>query len=87
MITHKKHIIEYHKNGKTSYSCSMAFLSNETKHLFDARIEGEMGSFIRIGFAKKFWDNGQLNWSLEYDEKGNAINSKHFYKDGSVMKF
>lgn len=86
MITHKKDIIEYHKNRKIQYTCTMAFLSKETEHLYDARICGEKGSFIRVDFARRYWDNGQLNWSLEYDEKGKVISSQHFYQDGTVMK-
>ncbi len=73
MITHTKKIKEYRKDGSLRYECTMAFLSAETEHLYDRRVGNKGQSFIRINYATKYNKNGDIEWRLIYNKKGEVI--------------
>lgn len=81
---------EFHVNGKLAYTETIAILIPAYSHLFEnKRIHPDGYEWIRIGKCAKYFDNGQLSWQINYDEKGNALkdNSFSFRKDGSVIQY
>ena len=64
----------FHTDGVRSYNSTLAVLKPESAHLFPCRIEDPGGVCrIRIGTATKHDVDGNLVWSLEYDDTGKVI--------------
>ena len=45
--------------------------------------------FIKVGKCAKYYDNGQLEWELNYDANGAVIKEENsqYYKDGTEKIF
>jgi antitoxin component YwqK of YwqJK toxin-antitoxin module len=90
MILEKEVFKEYHSNGQLMYETTFAKVEPMFLDLYtNTRTDKDGIVRIRTGTTKRFWDNGQLNWQLNYDENGNLINEKlpQFRKDGSVIEY
>ena len=82
-IDHK----EYHPNGELWISETRIEVPSLWIGLYNYRTEGMNGKiWYRTGLQQKFFDNGQLAWTLEYDEFGKFVNKKYpsYRKDGSL---
>lgn len=81
----------YHSNGQLSYECTFAVVEdNNPKFPPIAKIYHDNGEIkIRIGVARKFWDNGQLNWMLKYNDDGTLVNEKftQYRADGTAIVY
>ncbi len=73
MITHTKEIKEYRQDGSLMYECTMAFLAPLSEHLYDRRVTGKYGTFIRINHATKYKKDGSVEWKLIYNDYGEVI--------------
>jgi len=75
MIIERINRNEVDKNGVLRYEETRGiiepmFLNNYTNY----RVEGEGSKcWIRIGWNRRYWPNGQLNWEMKYDDKGEVI--------------
>ena len=81
---------EFHKNGQLAYVETIGILSKEAEHLYDnRRISPEGYSLIRIGRQAKYFDNGQIAWELEYDDRGELIitGKPQYRRDGTVIVY
>lgn len=82
---------EYHNNGQLAYTVTVATLQPMFAHLFNdgRRIHPEGHSWIRIGKCAKYFDNGQLAWIINYDNKGVPVkdNALSFRKDGIHIQY
>ena len=90
MIIETKLNEEFHPNGKLAYTETIAILAPGTEHLYDnRRIHPDGYQWIRLGRHAKYFDNGQLNWELNYDEKGNYVDNKKlsYRRDGTVITY
>lgn len=80
---------EFHDNGALAYEQTIAILKPEHEAKFDRRIMHPDGyCFIRIGRNVKYFDNGQLAWQLDYNDKGEVIKNKdqrEYRKDGTII--
>jgi hypothetical protein len=89
MITHTKQVQERRDDESLSYECTMAFLSKDTEHLYDRRVQGEDGCFIRINHATKYKPDGSIQWRLIYNSKGEVIGTEkgsHYTQDPKQME-
>ena len=79
---------EFHENGTLKYRCTRSEIKKGYEHLYPNRISNTV-SFIKVGNCSRFFDNGQLNWQMNYDNRGNLITEKlPFYrKDGTIIQF
>ena len=90
MILETKVHEEFHRNGQLCIRETRAIIAPLWMHLYNYRKEGEEGKiWCRIGFVEKYFDNGQIEWKLEYDNYGyitkNTFTS--FRKDGTRKKY
>jgi hypothetical protein len=88
MILETKVNNEFHSNGQLAYTETIAILAPETSNLYpNRRIHPSGYEWIRIGEHKKYFDNGQLAWQLNYGEKGNVLKDdcRNYRKDGTVI--
>ena len=90
MILETKEVKEFHKNGQLQYMTTFATVAPMWSHLYENIIcfpDGSQG--VRQGITQRFWNNGQLNWQLEYSENGNVIQDScmGFRKDGSKIVY
>lgn len=79
---------EFHENGQLAYTETIAYLNPEIPHLYYNTLVDDSGKeWMRVGRQAKYYDNGQLAWELNYDEKGNVIkdDSRSYRKDGTVI--
>lgn len=80
---------EYHKNGTLFFKEKRAILNPISIDIYNS--SPNFRTLENISFLilerTKFYDNGQLAWSLKWDEKGNILNSeeKEYKKDGTVI--
>lgn len=88
-IEHK----EFHPNGQVWITGQIGIVASMWKHLYDYRtvnVEGKpVGTWCRLGKWTKQFDNGQLAWSIQYDEYGRTTNDKfpQFRKDGTPIVY
>lgn len=88
MILETRNITENHANGQLMYQTTFCVIDPNFQHLFQNKIVNDKGEIlIRTGITKRFWDNGQLNWQLKYNEDGSLSNEKfqQYRKDGSII--
>lgn len=82
---------EHHKNGKLSYMETWAKIAPMFIDLFPNSIINGEGYWIRIREQVKYYDNGQLAWRFEYNDKGELIrkneNSLTYRKDGTIIEY
>jgi len=79
---------EFHENGKLAYIETIAIIPPLFKSLYqNQRITKEGIIFIRIAQQAKYFNNGQLAWIMNYDDKGNYIkdNISSYRKDGTLI--
>lgn len=83
-------INEYHPNGNLFYK----EIRNIIEHMFIdvyknfsnfRTVDGV--SFLKVE-CSKYFDNGQLAWSIKYDKNGTVTNTTDFIykKDGSIVR-
>lgn len=89
MILETKTNNEYHANGKLAYTENIGILSEASAGLYPNRRSKDGVAWIRTGLNAKYFDNGQVAWSLHYDNMGNLIKTddKQYRKDGTVIEF
>lgn len=88
MVIETKLIEEFHPNGQLAYTQTIGILSAETAHLHDNRRNHPEGySWVRIGRQAKYFDNGQLAWELNYNERGDILkrDKPTYRKDGTIV--
>ena len=88
MILETRKIKELHKNGQPMYETTICVVAPMFAPLYKNTIHNEKGEIlIRTGTTKRFWNNGQLNWQLRYNEDGSLSgdNFSQFRKDGSII--
>ena len=86
MIIEKREVKEYHKNGQLMYETTYAVIDPLFENNYKNVIKNDKGELlIRIGMTKRYYDNGQLNWQLKYNDDGSCSNEKFrsYRKDGS----
>ncbi len=90
-ILEKQTIQGFHENGQLAYTATIARLDeSHSKLLYSNRLfSDDHKEWIRVGKQAKYYDNGQLAWELNYDDKGNVIkdDERSYRKDGSVIIF
>ena len=81
-------IVDHYSNGQVSYSCVKAYIKKGYEEEYPCRIVQLNGEcYIRLE-AKKFHDNGQVDWMLTYDDKGAVLRTNlQYYRDGTVKIF
>lgn len=90
MILERKEWKEYHPNGNFWITGEIGIIADMWRHLYNYRT-GFTGyeniPVCRIGKWTKYFDNGQLAWTIEYDDYGNEKGNKYpsFRKDGSLI--
>lgn len=85
---------EYHSNGKLWISGKIGIVGEMWKHLYQT-LYGFKGyenlPVCRIGMWTKYFDNGQIAWSIDYGGGTLDYKSLHKYpsyrKDGSLITF
>jgi len=81
---------EFHKNGTLAFEQTIAILEPLFATTYEKRLTSPNGyDFIRIGRHVKYFDNGQLAWELNYNEKGEVIkeNKPQYQKDGTIIQY
>lgn len=81
---------EFHKNGTLAFEQTIAILEPLFATTYEKRLTSPKGyDFIRIGKQSKYFDNGQLAWVLNYNEKGEVIkeNTPQWRKDGTGINY
>jgi len=64
---------EFHKNGELAYSDDRVYFDNvdnltqEQQNL--AIIKEDKSGFYRVGITQKFFDNNQLDWKIDRNQK------------------
>lgn len=79
---------EHHPNGQVWIQGQIGVVAPMWQHLYDFRtgFKGYEGKpVVRLGKWTKQFDNGQLAWTLEYDQNGYETKEKfpQFRKDGT----
>lgn len=90
MLIERKEWKEFHPNGQIWIDGEIGIIEPSTQHQYDCRTgfpgyEGE--AVCRLGKWTKHYDNGQLAWTLEYDDFGfsKKINYPRYRKDGTII--
>ena len=89
-LIENREVREYHKNGNLMYETTFGIVPPSFKNLFENTILSPSGEIlIRIGMTRRFWDNGQLNWQLKYENNGALSKDRFpsFWKDGSIIQY
>jgi antitoxin component YwqK of YwqJK toxin-antitoxin module len=90
MILETREIKQYHNNGQLMYESTLNVVAPMFAPLYKNTIHNEKGEIlIRTGITKRFWNNGQINWQLKYNDDGSLLNDNfpQFRKDGSVITY
>lgn len=90
MILEEIEYREYHPNGQLCISGKIGIVADMWKHLYDYRtgFKDHHGTPVcRLGKWTCQFDNGQLAWTIQYDDYGFSTNDKfpHFRKDGTQI--
>ncbi|HEY9363482.1 MAG TPA: hypothetical protein VIQ00_09490 [Chitinophagaceae bacterium] len=88
MILERVQWKEYHPNGQVWITGEIGVIAPMWRHLYNFRtgFKGYEGKPVcRLGKWTKHFDNGQLAWTIQYDEYGFATKDKFpsFRKDGA----
>lgn len=89
MLT-KKENKEYHKNDTLKYIETINILSPDELPIYSGiRLHPDGYRWFRSGINAKYYDNGQLEWMLEYNEDGSIKNNKNdsYQRDGKLKTF
>lgn len=81
MILEKFDWKEFHPNGKIWIVGKIGVVADMWKHLYDTRtgFKGFEGKPVcRLGVWQKYYDNGQLAWSLDYGDGTLAYKKQDF---------
>jgi len=78
---------EFHKNGELAYSDDRVYFDNvenlpEEQRLL-ATIKEDKSGFYRVGISQKFFDNGQLAWKIDRNQK--TVES--YRKNGEKIRY
>lgn len=82
-------IREYHSNGQLRYIRSIKYISAGDAEKYQEKLivkeDGRM--FINVRQIKKYFDNGQLAWELNYTDEGDLLRekTKQFSRDGKAI--
>lgn len=90
MIIETRVIKEYHKNGQLMYESTLGLVEPMFAPAYKNMIRNNKGEvLVRIGTTTRFWDNGQVNWKLQYNSDGSLSSDKpsQFRKDGSLIVY
>lgn len=90
MLLETREVNEFHKNGRLEYQTRIGVVAPLFEGLYKNTFINNKGeTLIRKGVTKRFWDNGQLNWTLEYNDDGSITREKSpsYRKDGSLIDF
>lgn len=89
MDSHTTQITEYHSNGQLFFTETRCLTPPLFDHQYDCRIAPDGTPWHRVGLMQKWYDNGQLAWTLEFDEFGRETgkNWPQFRKDGAVIQY
>lgn len=90
MALNNKRQIERHSNGKLAYHCTWVEISPLLLKNKSMAINDKNGKcWVRVGWHRKYFNNGQLAWQLKYTDLGEPITNKFksFRKDGSAINF
>lgn len=94
MFIETKEWKELHDNGSVWIVGKVALVADLWKHLYDIRygFKGFEGKPVcRIGFWIKYFDNGQIAWTLDFGDGSFDYKSKEkfpsYRKDGSLIIF
>lgn len=89
MIVSKELQQEFHENGALAYENTIAIIEGGLNDYPNHRIHPDGYKWIRIGRHVKYHDNGQLEWLLNYNERGDLIEEKNlsYNKDGTIKTF
>lgn len=92
MITEIVEWKEYHPNGNIRISGKIGIVPDLWKDLYDYRLgfKGYEGKNVcRIGIWEKYYDNGQLGWTIDYGDGTYNYERKEKYpsyrKDGQLI--
>ncbi|MDM1073669.1 hypothetical protein HX001_14360 [Empedobacter brevis] len=93
MITKVCEWKEFHPNGNIWIIGEIGIIPEMWKDIYDHRTEFkgyENQNVCRLGIWKKFYDNGQLAWTLDYGDGTYSYESKEkfpsYRKDGQLIK-
>ena len=92
MLLRREKFTEYHQNGEKWITGEIGLVAELWKHLYNYRtnFEGYEGKPIcRLGLWHRYYDNGQLAWTIEYDEHGYPKSTEYpsFRMDGSLINY
>lgn len=82
MVTKEEEIKKYREDGSLMYECTIAYLHPSKQHLYDRRMTGKKGCFIRVNHATKYKQSGDIEWRLIYNNYGEVIGTHK----GTVLK-
>lgn len=90
MLIERKEWKEFHSNGQPWITGEIGIIDPSTEHQYDCRtgFPGHEGEPVcRLGKWTKHYDNGQLAWTIEYDDFGflKTTHYTHYRKDGSII--
>ena len=91
MILERKVWKEYHPNGQVWITGEIGIVADSWKHLYNtlgfAGYEGT--STCRLGKWTKQFDNGQLAWTIEYNDYGYSTGKEfpQWRKDGTPIAY
>lgn len=92
MLLDRKEWKEYHPNGQLWIVGEIGVVGELWKHLYDYRtgFKGYEGlPVVRLGVWTKYFDNGQVAWSLDFGDGKHGYKSDKtfpsFRKDGTAV--
>ena len=90
MVLEKREYKSLHQNGEAWISGEIGVIAPESKELYDylTMFEGHEGKPVcRLGKWTKHFNNGQLAWTIEYNEYGFPAGNKFpsYRKDGTII--
>ncbi len=83
-------IREFHENGNLWHKETIAIIFPIFEPNYKFSMLNKKGEWwIRIGERVKYYDNGQLGWSLDYNMKGEVIKNDalSYRKDGTIIEY
>ena len=78
---------EFHKNGELAYSDNRVYFENVDNLTLEqqklAIVKQDKSGFYRTGISQKFFDNGQLAWKIDRNQK----TVENYRKNGEAIKY
>ena len=97
MILDKFIYKEYHQNGELWITGEIIIVSNSSKHLYNylTNFPGAEGkNAVRVGIWRKYYDNGQLAYTLNYGDGTisaacESLKERYpqYRRDGSIITY